>query len=105
MESRLHSRKPVALTAVVGCPQLGLFSVRALNLGVGGMLIDTGSVSLPRGQDVDVCFQISKGPGGRLCTARAEVVHSSMSSAGLKFLTLDPPSRDALEALVRPYPV
>ena len=100
MDFRLHVRKPLALDAVVSYPQLGLFSVRTRNVSIGGMLIETEGMFLPRGEDVYVCFRVYNVDDDRLCTTPARVVHTSFSGTGLKFRGLDLDSREALSALL-----
>ena len=101
MDSRLHVRRPVDLAAVISYPQVGIFSVRTRNVSVGGMLVETGAVSLPRGEDINVCFHFEQGETDCLCSTQAQVVHATVSGAGLKFLALDTDSREALNGLLR----
>ena len=102
MDFRTHVRKPLNMNAVVSFPQLGLVSVRILNISAGGTLVDTGGVSLPRGEKVDICFHLET--ADKLCTAQAQVVHNSISGAGLKFRSLDVDSRAALGHLLLEVP-
>ena len=103
MEHRCASRKPITLDVVVTYQALGLVHGRAVNLGLGGMFIETGCVELPINALVKTSFFLNENGLQRPCSTDAMVMHSGPGGAGLMFNDLDEKLHDALQRLLIAY--
>ncbi|HEC16925.1 MAG TPA: PilZ domain-containing protein [Sedimenticola sp.] len=100
MEHRCAIRKPIALDVVISYQALGLVQGRTINIGVGGMFVETGCVELPVNALVKTSFFLEDDGLQRPCNTSAMVVHSQDSGAGLMFNDLDDELHEVLHRLV-----
>lgn len=100
MEHRYTERKPMALDVVVSCSSVGLVRGRALNIGSGGMFVETRCVLMPIHSPVTVCFQPD--PEQPMVNHQAEgmVVHQKGNGFGIMFGELKPETRSAIRFLM-----
>ncbi len=104
MEHRYALRKPVTLDVVVTYQALGLVHGRTMNIGLGGMYIETGCVELPVNALIKTAFFLKEDGVHKPCSADAMVVHSCARGAGLMFSDLDDELHAALQRLLdRPH--
>ena len=102
MDSRSSMRRRLALRVVLGYPKLGMVSGCTRDLGLGGLFVDTGRVTLPRDAVVRVYLHLPGPEAEHFCVADARVVHSRGGGAGLAFHRLDDASRSALNEMMAP---
>ncbi len=100
MEHRYAPRKPVALDVVITYQALGLVHGRTMNIGLGGMYIETGRVELPVNALIKTAFFLDEDGLRKPCSADAMVVHSCTYGAGLMFNDLDDELHVALRRLL-----
>ncbi len=100
MEHRYALRKPVALDVVVTYRALGLVHGQTLNIGLGGMYIETGCVELPVNALIKTAFFLKEDGVHMPCSADAMVMHSNSGGAGLMFNDLDDELHTALQRLL-----
>lgn len=80
--------------------------VRTLDVSVSGMAI-VAAVNPPPGMSFDIEFELLVGGRGATVRAKAQVMHSVLSSAdsgfriGLNFLSIEPASVTAIEQYLR----
>jgi hypothetical protein len=89
MEHRYALRKPVTLDVVVTYQALGLVQGRTMNIGLGGMFIETGCVELPVNALVKASFYLRENGQDKPCSIDAMVMHSAPGRAGVMFNDLD----------------
>lgn len=100
MEHRYALRKPVTLDVVVTYQALGLVHGQTLNIGLGGMYIETGRVELPVNALIKTAFFLKENGVHTPCSADAMVMHSCSGGAGLMFNDLDVELHTALQRLL-----
>lgn len=100
MEHRYTDRKPMVLDVVVVCPCLGLVRGKSVNLGSGGMFVETGCVTMPINAPVQVCFQAEQASSGEKHEISGMVVHLKGQGFGMMFDELDAGSRRLLSSLL-----
>ncbi|MCF6355798.1 MAG: PilZ domain-containing protein [Candidatus Polarisedimenticolaceae bacterium] len=100
MEHRYALRKPVTLDVVVTYQALGLVHGRTMNVGLGGMYIETGRVELPVNALIKTAFFLNENGMHKPCSADAMVVHSCSCGSGLMFNDLDDELHAALQRLL-----
>ena len=98
MEHRYSKRYPADVLVTVASPPLGIIYARMTNLSCSGIHIDTGSIRLPVGQQVEVFFPLA---GGHISSLKALTIHSSDSGTGLYFTHDEAPR--AVEAVQHPF--
>ena len=102
MEHRCSVRVPLALDVVIKSRSLGLVSGRTRNVGVGGMLVDTGPARLPVNTLVETSLVMLEQGREQVYDAFAVVIHSSDGGTGLMFSDMDPALFNRLHQLVFP---
>jgi len=100
MEHRCTSRKPIALDVVVTYRALGLVQGRTLNIGIGGMFIETGCVELPVNALVKASFYLHENGVHKACSTDAMVMHSAPGQAGVMFSDLNDELHASLHRLL-----
>ena len=83
--------KPLALNVVVYCRGLGMVRGRTRNLGIGGMLLDTGVVRLPQDEEVELAFMLDGAESdAEVHQLTAQVVRTSDRGTELVFKDFEP---------------
>jgi hypothetical protein len=83
--------KPLALSVVVYCRGLGMVRGRTRNLGIGGMVLDTGVVRLPQDEEVELAFMLDGADSdAELHQLTAQVVRTSDRGTELVFTDFEP---------------
>lgn len=100
MEHRYTERKPMVLDVVVICPRLGLVRGKTVNVGMGGMFVETGCVLMPLHSPVTVSFQPDPKQPERNHEAKGMVVHQKGQGFGLMFNDLIPETRSVIDVLM-----
>ena len=100
MERRTSERLLSVSKVTIGYSNLGLVSGELLNISLGGMCIDTGSVSLPVNAPVAITFVIDNVDGVVDCDAHAIVVRSQGASCCVMFDGMNKQTHQALRSLV-----
>ncbi len=100
MEHRYTERKQMAINVVVSCARFGLVRGRTVDIGCGGMFVETDCIVMPLNAPVTVSFDPS-GAGGLACVqVKAMVVHQRAGGFGLMFDDLEPACRELLRGLL-----
>ncbi len=99
MEHRWSPRKPLTVDVVIHYPPLGLVRARSHDISLDGMLVDTGRILLPPGEQVELCFRPDENPGPYL-HVDAEVIHTSPKGTGVLFRDYGPEVLLALKSLL-----
>lgn len=89
MEHRWSVRKPQQCRVVVDTPSHGRVGARALDIGIGGMLIATDGIDLPPNTALSVAFSLLQGTDREDFRLPALVVRRAMSGVGVMFLDID----------------
>ncbi|MEW7980313.1 MAG: PilZ domain-containing protein [Candidatus Sedimenticola endophacoides] len=97
IEHRRSARKPISMDVVVSCRNLGLVKGQTLDVGLGGMFVETGRVRLPVNTMINVSVLIEGAHGVSPFKTGAMVVHRRNGGAGVMFI--DPPVE--LQTLLR----
>ena len=100
MEHRYALRKSVALDVVVTYQALGLVHGQTINVGLGGMFIETGCVELPINALIKASFYLNENGTHKPCSVDAMVMHSRSGKAGLMFSELDDELHADLQCLL-----
>jgi len=100
MEHRCALRKPVTLDIVITYQALGLIQGQAMNVSLGGMLIETGCVELPVNALVKASFYLHEKGKYRPCSIDAMVMHSAPGQAGVMFNDLNDSLHAGLQVLL-----
>ena len=79
---------------------LGLVPGSLINISLGGMCIDTGSVNLPVNASVSVSFNVETSNDHFACEAHAIVVRNNDQSCCLMFDGMSEETHQALRSLV-----
>lgn len=85
MEHRWSPRKPVKMDVFINYQPLGLVRGEAKDVSLEGMFVETGRVTLPKNEEVDITFAVKNDHEKRILHMGAFVVHSSQKGAGLMF--------------------
>ena len=85
MERRTSGRQFAVKDVSVLYSNLGLVKAKSKDLSLGGICLDTGSVSLPVNAAVSVAFTIDALDGAVQCEAHAVVVRSDYTECCLMF--------------------
>jgi hypothetical protein len=90
MEHRLHRRDPVDLMVrLVNAGQV-VATVRAVDMSLGGLGIESPEMTLNSGQSVGVDLCRSGYPRGVNCYKNALVIHAGVKVTGLMFTSESP---------------
>ena len=100
MEKRTSERHLAVSNVTVNYTNLGLVKGTTLNISLGGMCIDTGSICLPVNAAVNVSFTVDASNGVSDCEAHAIVVRVEGSQCCLMFDGMDQQTHQALRSLV-----
>ena len=100
MERRTSERQFSVNDVTVSYSNLGLVKARSKDLSLGGICLDTGSVSLPVNAAVSVNFTIDSQDGPLACEAHAIVVRSDFSECCLMFDGMNETTHQALKSYV-----
>jgi len=100
MEHRHTDRKSMVLDVVVVCPCLGLVRGRSVNLGNGGMFVETGCVTMPINTPVRVYFQPEQAQPAENQEISGMVVHLKGQGFGMMFDEPDADGRSLLDILL-----
>ncbi|MFC1602402.1 PilZ domain-containing protein [Pseudomonadota bacterium] len=100
MEHRCALRKSITLDVVVTYQALGLVQGRTMNIGLGGMFIETGCVELPVNALVKASFYLNENGEHKPCSTDAMVMHSAPGQAGVMFSDLDDELHASLHRLL-----
>lgn len=98
MEHRWSVRKPQQCRVAVDTPRHGLVAARLLDIGIGGMLVETDDTNLPLNTPVNVAFSLMWETDREDFRLPAMVVRRAANGAGMMFLDIDV---DTLRALRR----
>jgi len=90
MEKRWSKRKPITLDVVLFHNDLGLLRCKTRDISLEGMFLDTGKVSLPVEDPVDLDFILHSNGDTRLHHIRAKVVRVTPQGAGVMFREFTP---------------
>lgn len=101
MEKRRNPRRQLALTTVLYRQGLAVIGGKVRNIGSGGMFLETGPVSLPKGTTLEAKVSFQTPDGEERFHLEAEVAHRNAEGMGLRFRTRPP---EALERLIRRSP-
>jgi len=82
---RSSNRLPVVLIAVLSQNNQVILGGKTRDIGVGGLFIETGPVTLSPGTRVEVQINANQGSMEPLLHAEAEVVYRSCEGMGLAF--------------------
>ena len=104
MEHRYTDRKPMVLDVVIVCPRLGLVRGRTVNVGVGGMFVETGRVLMPINAPITVCFQPDPEQPEVNHQAQGMIVHQKSQGFGFMFDELTPDIRSVIDVLLAKPP-
>jgi hypothetical protein len=99
MEHRCSRRKPVSLDAVFSYRSLGLVHGRIRNIGMGGMLVETGRIRIPVYAELATSLFLDDNSTTPL-RLDAVVVRSGEYGVGLMFDQLTSEMRDALHSFI-----
>jgi hypothetical protein len=101
MEQRNSQRSPVSLDVILNYGSLGLVHGRALDIGMGGMFVETGRIQLPVFATVEASLVLES--TGLLAPMKIDtiVVRSVEKGVGLMFGELLPDTLETLRHLVR----
>ena len=100
MERRTSERQFTVNDVTVVYSNLGLVKAQSRDLSLGGMCLDTGSISLPVNAGVSVNFTIESHDGPIKCEAHAIVVRSDFAECCLMFDGMNETTHGALKACV-----
>ena len=100
LERRTSERHLSVTKVTIGYSNLGLVPAEMLDISLGGMCIDTGSLSLPVNAPVSVSFVIENATGAVDCEAHAIVVRNQGSGCCLMFDGMNTQTHQALRSLV-----
>lgn len=100
MERRTSGRQFSVNDVTVLYSNLGLVKARSKDLSLGGICLETGSVSLPVNAPVSVNFTIESQSGPVYCEAHAIVVRSDYSECCLMFDGMNENTHQALRSFV-----
>ncbi len=100
MEHRWSLRKPVMGNVVVESPRLGKVRATLLDISLGGLLVDTDSVTLPLNAPVSVAFTLIPNDHRGDYRLQAMTVRQFQGAAGLMFQDLDIETIRALRKLL-----
>jgi len=90
MEHRWSIRRPVTGSVIVDCPRhMGLIYATMRDISLGGMLVDTGTVSLPLNAPVALVFDLPCSEHRDAYCLQAMVVSHRAGGAGVMFLDPD----------------
>lgn len=100
MEHRHTDRKPMVLEVVVVCPRLGLVRGRSVNLGNGGMFVETGNVTMPINAPVKIYFQPDRVQSAENDKISGMIIHLKGQGFGMMFDEPDAEGRRLLDRLL-----
>ncbi len=100
LERRTSERLLSVTKVTIVYSNLGLVSGELVDISLGGMCVDTGSVSLPVNAPVTVSFVIENASGATVCEAHAIIVRNQGSSCCVMFDGMDLETHQALRSLV-----
>lgn len=100
MEQRGSQRCQVSLDVMLNYGSLGLVHGRVVNIGMGGMFVETGRIQLPVFASVEASLALD--PDHPLASVQLDtvVVRSADRGVGLKFNELATSSRNSLQLLI-----
>lgn len=90
----------MALDVVVVCPRVGLVRGKTVNVGTGGMFVQTTCVLMPIHEPVSVSFQPDPLRPDICCDAQGMVVHQKSQGFGLMFDDLNTETRAVIDYLL-----
>lgn len=85
MEHRWSMRKPIASSVMLKGTPFGVIQVRAKDISLGGMYVDTGKKPLHVNASVDLALMVSGEKEQKVCVVPAVVVRTTDEGAGLMF--------------------
>jgi len=100
LERRTSERLLSVTKVTIAYSNLGLVPGKLVDISLGGMCVDTGSVSLPVNAPVTVSFVIENASGVTDCEAHAIIVRNHASSCCVMFDGMDTQTHQALRSLV-----
>ena len=100
MEKRTSERQMSVRDVTIGYSNLGIVKGRTVDISLGGMCVDTGSMCLPENAPVSVNFVVETSAGDIHCDAHAIVVRVEGSECCLMFDGMNPQTHRALRSLV-----
>jgi PilZ domain len=100
VEHRWSKRKPIALDVLVHYRSFGVVRGKARDIGVGGMFVETGAITLNLNALVEVNVRTQKDVTDRPYRLRALVVRTAPHGAGLMFRSFDQASYGVLRELL-----
>lgn len=95
MEHRFNSRKEVHSPIIVFEKQIGFINASVKNSSVGGMLVDAGRLTLPKGRVVELAGEAAWRLESKTGLPKALIIHAKDGLMGLMLLAstkaADPP--------------
>lgn len=85
MEHRWSMRKPITNNVMLKGTPFGVIQVRAKDISLGGMYVDTGKKPLHVNATVDLAFMDTADGEQQVCVVPAVVVRTTAEGAGLMF--------------------
>ena len=104
MEHRCSTRNLVVLNAVLDCRSFGLVPAKVRDVGLGGMFVETGLITLRPNTPVEVAVSVQSNGVNKRHHFRALVVWTERCGAGLMFRSFDDAAYGALHKLVLQRP-
>lgn len=101
MEQRNSQRCPVSLDVILNYGSLGLVHGRVLNIGMGGMFVETGRIQLPVFASVEASLVLESGKLLAPLQIDTIVVRCVEKGIGLMFGDLPSDTRETLQHIVR----
>lgn len=99
-DRRLTPRRPLALRVSLYYDRLGLVTCKTRNLGLQGVLLDTGRVSLNSGARVELVITDTAAGQGDSIRILANVCRATDSLAALNFFNLEVGSYRRLKTML-----
>lgn len=100
MEHRWSMRKPIANSVMLKGTPFGVIQVRAKDISLGGMYVDTGKKPLNINASVDLAFTVTEESERKVCVVPAVVVRTTDEGAGLMFHRFAPSTFRLLGSLL-----
>lgn len=100
MEHRWSMRKPITSSVLLKGTPFGVIQVRAKDISLGGMYIDTGRKPLHVNATVDLAFMDAEESEQQVCVVPAVVVRATDEGAGLMFQRFAPSTFRLLGSLL-----
>lgn len=104
MEQRSNTRHPVGMSAVVSCPQFGLFRGEVENISSTGMYVRTNLVNVCVNVPVTVTFQPDPDKPSFNIDASGIIVHQDSGGFGLVFEDLSAECLSTLNGVLHALP-